>query len=405
MTLEFRRKQIDVEAAEIDGLINTAIETKSYDGLNDIQSRLDKLAEEKELLDREEAVHKSVASDPRYAAVMGSGGDIADQPVKVKEVRRKLGREVNPLAFTEESLREVHRAMCEGRNIKVSAFNPADVQKKAFSTVEPLMPPELFQSIIAKIHEHRLMDRLPVIPMTAPSIEFIVHSSSTGGPPTITAEGASKPDITLNFTQNTVAAAKLACTFGLSWEVQLDFPQLLSYAQGEIFKQVIDAENAALINGSSGIVGFQQTAGILTLAYVTGAYLDTFSQAIENLRVGSSLAVANLIVIHPGTMGAIYRQKDGQSRYLLNPDPSREEANQIWGVEVLQTTACPAGTALVMDTEKMGFVPLRQNLQLFSGFTNDDFQRNINRWAVEERLNLAVERPSSVLNITGLPLS
>jgi hypothetical protein len=81
-TIEFRRKQMDAEAADIDRLINSAIETKSYNGLDDIQGRLDKLAEEKEFLDREEAAHKAVASDPRYAAIAASSGDIADQPVK-----------------------------------------------------------------------------------------------------------------------------------------------------------------------------------------------------------------------------------------------------------------------------------------------------------------------------------
>jgi hypothetical protein len=113
--LAFRRKQLDAEAAELDGLINRAIETKSYDGLNDIQSRLDKLAEEKELLDSQEAAHKAVASDPRYAAIAASGGDIAETPVKVKEVKRPLGREACPLAFTEESLKQVHQAMQESK--------------------------------------------------------------------------------------------------------------------------------------------------------------------------------------------------------------------------------------------------------------------------------------------------
>jgi HK97 family phage major capsid protein len=309
--------------------------------------------------------------------------------------KKTLGREANPMAFSEESLRAVHKAMQDGQNIRV----------KAFSTVDSLLPAQLHPNVIGKIHEHRLMDRLPITPMSAPSLTFLVHSSNTGGPPAITAEGATKPDITLNFTSSTIQAQKIASTFGISWESQLDFPGLISYAQGEIFKQTIDAENSALINGSSGIVGFQQTSGILTLAYSTGSYLDTFSQAIENLRVGSALADADLIVMHPGTFGAIRRQKDGQSRYLLNPDPTRDEANNIWGVEVLQTTAINAGTALVMDTQKFGFVALRSGLEIFSGYTNDDFQRNISRWAIEERLNLACERPSAVLNITNLPVS
>lgn len=36
------------------------------------------------------------------------------------------------------------------------------------------------------------------------------------------------------------------------------------------------------------------------------------------------------------------------------------------------------------------------------GFAGDDFTRNIVRFIAEERLNLAVERPSAVLRVTNL---
>jgi hypothetical protein len=39
------------------------------------------------------------------------------------------------------------------------------------------------------------------------------------------------------------------------------------------------------------------------------------------------------------------------------------------------------------------------------GFANDDLVRNIFRWVCEERLALAVERPSAILSITKLPVS
>jgi HK97 family phage major capsid protein len=341
-------------------------------------------------------------SKEMWGKMGGSAGDLGSGST-APSTKRLKGREACPLAFRESDFKALHQAMATGQNIRIKSVG--DVETKAFSTAESLLPAELYPGLIAAVHEHRLLDHLPVIGMSAPSIEFIKHTGSSGGPPAIVAEGATKPDITLTLAQNTVTAQKIAATFGLSWEIQMDYPTLLAYAQGEIFKQVIDAENTALLNGSSGIVGLQQTSGILTLAYSTGNYLDTFSQGIENLRVGSALATANLIVIHPGTFGAVRRQKDAQNRYILNPDPELNQANQIWGVECLQTTAIAAGTAVLLDTEKFGFVPLRQNLEIMSGYANDDFQRNITRWAVEERLNIAVERPSAVLNITGLPTS
>ncbi|CAM5737122.1 hypothetical protein MAUB1S_01793 [Mycolicibacterium aubagnense] len=379
--------QLEAERDELTTLIKSARTNAQIEAL---WPRYQEFNRKRAELEAESA--KLAKADEFVAKKMGgSFGDAAGHGEPAYQTK-KLGKDVCPLAFTEESLRQVHKAMENRQSIRV----------KAFSTVDPLLPAQLFPSVIARVHENRLLDRLPVTPTQLPSTEFLVHQSSTGVP-AITAEGATKPDITLNFVQNTITAQKIACTFGLSWETQMDFAGTLSYAQGEVFKQVIDVENSALINGSTGIVGFQQTSGILTLAYSSGTYLDAFSQAIENLRVGSALAEANLIVMHPGTFGAVRRQKDSQGRYLPNPDPTANEANSIWGVEVLQTTACPAGTAIVLDTQKFGFVVMRSNLELQTGYNGNDFSQNITRWAVEERLNLAVERPAAVLNVTGLP--
>jgi len=39
------------------------------------------------------------------------------------------------------------------------------------------------------------------------------------------------------------------------------------------------------------------------------------------------------------------------------------------------------------------------------GASDDDFVRNVVRFTCEERITLAVERPSAVLKVTGLPTS
>jgi HK97 family phage major capsid protein len=395
-----RKRYLDQCGANLQKRIDAATTTSQLEALAPECERL--AAEYKKLEWEKQNGPDSVAAKLRYSGADSTKGCT---PPSQSFDGRKPGREANPLAFRAEDFYALYKSMGAGQNMRIKSIGPDQVETKAFSTVDPLLPAQLFPSVIAAIHENRLLDRLPVISMSAPSMEFLKHTSNTGGPPAITSEGALKPDITLNFVQNTVTAEKIACTFGLSWETLMDFPALLGYATQEIFKQVTDVENAALLNGSSGIVGFQQTAGILTLAYSTGAYLDVFSQGVENLRTGTSLAVADLIVMHPGTFGAVKRQKDSSNRYLLVPDPTDGQISDIWGVPVLQTTAAVAGTALLLDSTKFGFVPVRQNIEIQSGFTNDDFSRNIIRWAVEERLNLAVERPSAILNITGLPTS
>jgi hypothetical protein len=282
--IEVRQKANNELGIWIKGQIQAG-QAKGYSynaACNQMNTKLKEWHNEQEELDR--ARKNNDSADAMMTKMGGGAGDLGSGST-APSVKRLKGREACPLAFKDSDFQDLHRAMATGQNIRIKSIgNVGDVETKAFSTAESLLPPQLYQGIIAKIHEHRLLDHLPVIGMSAPSMEFIVHSSSSGGPPAITAEGATKPDITLTLTSNTITAQKIAATFGLSWEIQMDYPTLLASAQGEIFKQIIDAENTALINGSAGIVGFQQTSGILTLAYSTGNYLDTFSQGIENLR-------------------------------------------------------------------------------------------------------------------------
>jgi hypothetical protein len=50
-------------------------------------------------------------------------------------------------------------------------------------------------------------------------------------------------------------------------------------------------------------------------------------------------------------------------------------------------------------------VAIREPLGMFLGYSQDDFVRNLLRWACEERLVLCVERPAAVLVISNLPTS
>jgi hypothetical protein len=72
-----KRRELDAEAAEIDAALAQAIETKNYAGVDGLQKRIDRLADDRAALDHEEEVKKSFASDPRFAALRGSSGDVA----------------------------------------------------------------------------------------------------------------------------------------------------------------------------------------------------------------------------------------------------------------------------------------------------------------------------------------
>jgi hypothetical protein len=89
--------------------------------------------------------------------------------------------------------------------------------------------------------------------------------------------------------------------------------------------------------------------------------------------------------------------------YYVAADPSTDQVEQVWGCPVLQSTAFAAGIGVLLDTTLMGRVAVRESLTLRIGWAGSDFTDNIVRQVTEERLNLAVERPAAICQITGLP--
>lgn len=360
------------------------------------ESKAQQFLDEKETLDRAEA---AIEASDAMMKTLGNAGDLrgvsSDYEIENKTV---TGAQLNPARFSDASAKTLYDAITKRQNASV----------KAFSTVESLIPAQLQPGVLEKIHEHRLMDYLPTQAISAPSYEIIVHSSTTGAPAP-TAEGAAKPEVVLNTTAQTLTAVKLAAHVGISYESIADYPAFYGYAQAEVMRQICDVENAQLLSGSGtsgNMTGFLSTSGILThdASADTGTNvtaLDSIEMAIAQLRVGSALAEANLIVMHPNTFSAIRRLKNTLGNFLIG-DPTEQGSRELFGVRVVPTTAISAGTALMLDSTKFGRVLVREGITVHVGQTNDDFTKNIARLVLEERLVLAVERPAAVLAISNL---
>jgi HK97 family phage major capsid protein len=317
--------------------------------------------------------------------------------------------QLSPLAFPIEELRRAHTAACRGDPAEVRA-DVAGLEKR-FSTADSLLPAQLFPYPTAAMHENRLLDRLPGFAIDMPQLEYVQHTSTTGSAGSV-AEGALKPEITLNVTKLLATAVKLAGHLALSREIIDDWDAFYQYAVGqELFRQVIDTENNQILNGAgtgTDMVGFYSTTGILThdCSLDTGTNVtvwDSLEIAIAALRAGSALAEPDLLVLHPSDWSAIRRVKDAYGRFLVSADPSDDQVNEAWGIPVLVTTWNPQKQGLFIDTTKMGRVAIREPLSMRIGYANDDLTRNLLRFVAEERLVLTVERPAAVLKLVNLP--
>jgi HK97 family phage major capsid protein len=402
-------KQLRARRDELKALLEQSLESAEQRGQKTLDPRQRAALDEFKQLDRrvEHAENElRRAGDPQF----GQRG----RAVTTTTTAGQLA----PLRFPDAELRRAQAA--------AQAGTTARIESRDFSTADPLLPAQLYPYPIAAEHEGRLLDHLPGIAISAPSITFIRHISTTGAP-AATVEGALKPEVIFNTDALTATAVKLAANNGLSWEIINDWPAFQSYAGTELYRQLIDLENLELLQGDAGdefdgtgsvpfgpqgMQGFATTPGILTYdtSVDTGgsgatllSALDGIEIAIAQMRVGPALATPDLLVLHPQTWSAIRRIKDSFGHFMVQPDPTAGQANEIWGIPVLQTTQQPPGFGLLIDTQRFGYVAVREPLSMRIGYSGTDFTQNILRTVAEERLVLCVTRPPAVLLINGLP--
>ncbi|MBY0388960.1 MAG: phage major capsid protein [Mycobacterium pseudokansasii] len=310
---------------------------------------------------------------------------------------------VPPLNFDQDQLRMAHAALASRQTYRMH------VEQRAFGTIDPSVPPALAPNIVGPIYEQRLLGRLPIALTDSPFVRYIRHYGTTGAA-AIVGEGQPKPELVPQTDEVTIEMAKLAAHVGTSWESVRDFDTWQQYLTQNLAREIYNAENAQLLTGSgtgANITGFTSVSGILT--HVAGAgttplsALDDIELSIATMRTGDALAEPDIFVVHPTTWSAIRRSKDLYGRYQVAPDPTADEARSVWGVPALVTTQFPAGDGLLIDTGKFGRVYYREGLSLLMGYSGNDFTSNIVRFVAEERFNLAVERPSAICHITGLP--
>jgi HK97 family phage major capsid protein len=313
-----------------------------------------------------------------------------------------------PLGFDHEEMRAAHATIGRGGTAQLEARDPG------FASADSLLPAQLFPVPTMPRHEDRLLDRLPGFALDAPSLEYI-QVTSVSGAATIVGEGQPKPEIDMPATKLIVSALKLACHAGVTWESISDFDAFTAAVQNELLKQLVDLENEQLVYGTGGgteLNGMTTTSGILTLT-ATGSTAtppnnwDDIAAGIAALRTGPALATPDLLCLHPDSWADIRTQKDTLGRYIGQVLPTEPEPDTAWGVSVLQSTKIHPGDGILLDTQLMGRVAVRESALLRVGYGVvsgvSDFTSNILRWIAEERLNLAVERPAAICYITGLP--
>lgn len=238
---------------------------------------------------------------------------------------------------------------------------------------------------------------------------YFVEGAVTGSGGAV-AESAVKPEVYGQFTQTTESLAKLAGWSKESDELIEDFAALASVVEARLVARLRLTEEQQLLSGNGSapnLKGILNRTGIQTESQSSDpTAADAIFRAMTKVQTATFLP-ADFIVINPADYQTLRLAKDNNKQYYGGGFFSGQYGNggfasqpSLWGLRTVVTSAIAAKTVLV-GSGQGAQVMRKGGLRVEMTNTNeDDFLYNRVTVRAEERLLLAVYRPSAFVDVT-----
>ncbi len=244
-----------------------------------------------------------------------------------------------------------------------------------------------------------IRDLLSVGRTTSNSIEFVQETGFTNSAAPV-AEGAQKPESSLEFTLQTSPVRTIAHWIQASTQVLADVPALQSYIDTRLrFGLEIVEEEQILAGDGTG----QNLLGLIPQATpfdearrrVGDTRIDIIRRAMTQVRLAEYRPDA--IVLHPSDWEEIELTKTTEGAYVW-ANPRGLLGPTLWGLPVIDTTAVEEGEFLVGNFRMSAQIWDRQDATVdISTEDRDNFIKNMVTIRAEERLALTCYRPEALI--------
>jgi HK97 family phage major capsid protein len=334
---------------------------------NGVKARLDDVEQK---LARQRAVSGGTPQTPGYKF-------IEDEAVKQFMANPQAGRRVTV-------------------DVKTTATISGDTAVAAGAAGD-LVVPDRGEIITPSVRRLTVRDLLTPGRTSASSIQYPVETGFTNAAAAV-AEAAAKPQGDLSFDIRTSAVTTIAHWVLATRQILDDAPMLQSYIDGRLRYGLAYAEEVQLLHGDGTGVNLN---GIYTQAIDIGDMgIVATPQKLDVLRMAmlkASLAEypSTGMVLHPTDWAGIELTKDTQGRYIIG-DPKSDAPSRLWGLPVVATQAMLLGKFLVGAFRMGAQIFDRENASVeLSTEDSDNFRKNLVTILAEERLALAVYRPTA----------
>jgi HK97 family phage major capsid protein len=238
------------------------------------------------------------------------------------------------------------------------------------------------------------------------TVEYYEETTVTNNAATVT-EGNAKPESALAWTLRTETARKIGTFIPATSESLDDNAALEGQIRGRLAYMVRRVEEAQLLNGDGNapnIRGLLNRSGLQTQAKGADPTPDTVYKAMQKIRgaAGTGFAEPTGVIFHPNDWTDIKLLRTADGIYIWG-NPADAAPDRIWGLDVRQTTAITEGTGLVGAFRPHAEVLRRTGITItISTEHSTFFVENKVAILAEERLALAVYRPSAFCTLTGI---
>jgi HK97 family phage major capsid protein len=141
------------------------------------------------------------------------------------------------------------------------------------------------------------------------------------------------------------------------------------------------------------------------VGHVTGTQSQAFdTDLLTTLRKARTLvrvvgrATPTAFVMHPNDWVTVDLLQDNEARYYAS-GPREISSPRIWGLNVVESEACPEGTAYVADWKTVVLFDREQTSIQVSNQHSDYFVRNLIAILAELRAGLAILRPAAIVEV------